>query len=330
MRSLLHPTSFARNHQAALSRALQFGFMAILLVAASGASCIRRRPIVDFQPPVEFQESPTSEQLAMVINRSQNIQRLESNAVSIVIPNEGQLSTNLAWQRQRSFRMQGSKLGLVGLDLGSNDAEFWMAVKSGPSPVLYYANHQDFDQQMMRQVLPVSPLWLVEAIGIVELDPQLVVAARMRADGFMELQTNVPSAVGNFQRTLVVHPVYGHTLQTFLRDPTGRLLASSTMSEHQHYPSIQYSLPRKVQIQLTPAGTPPLELTLFIGNYTINGLNPIDPSRFQMPDSRGYQFVDLIRLNQGDSNAVSLPGVQPAAPPPAVSYRGFEGNTLFR
>lgn len=295
----------------------------------------KRSSVSEFQPPIQFQEAPTVEQLANAINRSKAIQQLESNAVSIAIPNEGQLTTNLSWQRYRNFRVQGSKLGFVGLDLGSNDSHFWMAVKSGPAPTLFYASHQEFDQQntaqqASRQFLPVSPLWLVEAIGVVEFDPyQLVSAPRTRADGFIELDTAVPTAAGNFQRTIVVQPNYGYVTQSFLRDSTGRLLASSVMSEHQHYPSVQYSLPRKAQIQLVPSGTPPMDLTLYIGNYTVNSETPIDASRWQMPDTRGYQVVDLVRLNLQEQGAIQAPGVQ-SPTLPTVSYRGFETPSVLR
>lgn len=310
-------------------------FALVLIFFSTGATCLRRPSISEFQPPVQFQEAPSAEQLAEVINRSRGIQQLESNALSISIPNEGQMSTNLSWQRHRNFRVQGSKLGFVGLDLGSNDQSFWMALKSGPNPVLFYANHQEFEQQNLqqtasRQFLPVSPLWLVEAIGIVEFDPySLVSGPRTRADRLVELETAVPTAAGTYQRTLVVHPQYGYVTQTFLRDPTGRLLASSVMSDHQHFPSVQYSLPKKAQIQLLPAGAPPMDLTIYVGNYAINSEHTIDPSRFQMPDTRGYQVIDLVRLNQMDQGAVTLPGVQPPMVP-NVSYRGLDAPTLFR
>ncbi len=66
-----------------------------------------------------------------------------------------------------------------------------------------------------------------------------------------------------------------------------------------------------------------MDLTLYIGNYTVNSETPIDASRWQMPDTRGYQVVDLVRLNLQEQGAIQVPGVQ-APTFPTVSYRGFE------
>ncbi len=102
----------------------------------------------------------------------------------------------MVWERPRRFRMTGGVSRMTGteFDLGSNDELFWMATRHGPSPTLYYARHDEFAVQMDRQILPVSPEWLVEAMGIVELDPgTLLGTPRTGADGLVEIESTVAS-----------------------------------------------------------------------------------------------------------------------------------------
>jgi hypothetical protein len=179
-----------------------------------------------------------------------------------------------------------SRLTGTDFDLGSNDDLFWMATRHGPSPTLYFARHDQFESQMNRQVLPVSPDWLVEAMGIVELDPATVTETpNMRADGMLEVQSLINSQIGSYRRTLVVDPKYATVRQVILRDPSGRMLATSTLSNHQHYPALQVSLPHRVQVQLMPVGAEPLDLDVVISFYSLNdNQEPIhSDGQFQIP-----------------------------------------------
>lgn len=308
-----------------------------VLVCSSGATCIRRNNVSEFAPPVLFNAPPTIQQLADVLNRSREIRELQSNTVSIRMEGVPALQhSSLFWQRPKSFRLRAGVTSFTGtdFDLGSNDQVFWMAVRQGVTPDLFYASHEQFDQQLQRQELPVSPLWLVEALGIIELDPYaLAENPQMRADGLVEITTLVPLPAGTFVRTVVVDPKYGTVKQVMLRDPTRKLLASSQMSQHQYYSSVQYSLPHQVQIQLIPTGKPPLNMVIDIGHYMVNSTEGTDPTRYVMPDQRGYNAVDLIQLGRGSSYGAApmAPAYPPQnASPPAVSYRGFEAPTLFR
>jgi hypothetical protein len=304
--------------------------LAVLLVCASGATCIRRNNISEFQPPIVFQETPSVDQIAEFLNRSRNIQEIQSRAVTVRIPDVPGLSANLIWQRSRNFRVQGGLSKMLGtdFDIGSNDELFWMATRHGPSPTMFVAQHQEFDAQLNRQVLPVSPVWLVEALGILELDPSLVLREpQMRPDGTLEILSQVPTAGGMYQRTLVLDPQRGVSRQIILRDPTGRLLAQATQSNHYYYESVQYALPHQVNVQLIPVDGPPLELAFEVAYYAVNANEGNDASRFVLPDLEGYTVINLVQLNSGLDQAAQPQAYQPAEPqPPMVGYRGFENQ----
>ena len=78
-----------------------------------------------------FTTDPTRDQLAEVINRSRNVQSLQSNSVTVNVNHERTINTNLTWAREKRFRMTASVAGVAGVDIGSNDEEFWMAIRGG-------------------------------------------------------------------------------------------------------------------------------------------------------------------------------------------------------
>ncbi|MFN9348854.1 MAG: hypothetical protein ACK6DQ_19875, partial [Planctomycetota bacterium] len=199
------------------------------------------------------------------------------------------------------------------------------------------------ESQALRRILPVSPLWILEALGISELDPYKVMGTPMsRPDGMLEIATLAPSATGSYTRSLVIDPKYGFTRQVFLKDPTGRLVASASQSEHNFYSSVSMALPHKVLIQLIPAIDPPTEIDVTIGSYVINGLDATSNVGFDLPNQNGYEVINLVQFNQGLPQAVTPIQVAPpgpvAVPPPTAvpqqlpptAYRTvpWDGRTL--
>lgn len=307
--------------------------LAILLLTfvAGGATCLPRRSIREFQPVPLFTSPPTLDQLTEAINRSRNVQSLQSNSVTVNVNKERTINTNVAWAREKRFRMTASVAGMAGVDIGSNDEVFWMAIRGGLTKEMFFARHVEFDSQVARPVLPVSPVWLIQAMGICDINPyQIVQQPVRRADGLVELTTLEPSPIGNYARTLVVDDKYGFSRQVFLRDPTGRLVANAEQSKHEYYAAIQSSLPHNVKVQLIPEGSPIIELDISIASYVINSLDVDNQSQFTMPNTNGYQLTNLAQLSDGGPQAIQPQHVAPPQPNyPQVSYRGvaWDGMT---
>lgn len=287
-------------------------------IASSGAACISRRTIDEFAPPVVFDTVPSLPQLAEVVNRTDRIYALSSFPVTVRMEGVPPLSGSLEWKRERNFRMRGGLSRLTGtdFDVGSNDQIFWMASRHDARPTIYYAAHDRFAQQLNRQILPVSPLWIIEALGILTIDPDLVTATPQEGpDGLIRVVSNVPSPVGNYQRTLHVHPRSGIVTQVLLNDPQGNLLANAYLSDHQYYAAVQASLPHRSQIQLMPVGAEPLSLAVEIGFYRINEEANVDMATFQAPPAEGFTTIDIASLNLGLSSAVIQPEYQASERP---------------
>jgi hypothetical protein len=306
-----------------------------ILFTTTGATCLpKRRLASDFQPQPVFESPPTLEQLTEVLNRTRNVQSLQSNSVSVTLNNERAVNTNMTWAREKKFRMTASVAGIAGLDIGSNEEAFWLTVKNfATTPEIYIARHDEFESQADRRVFPVSPVWLVEALGVADLHPSTLVQQPVtRADGLIELTSAVPSPIGNYTRTLVVDPKYGTSRYVYLFDPTRRLVATAQQSKHQYYPSIQTSLPHQVKVQLIPVQDSPMELDISIGAYLVNGLAADNMTQFMMPETSSYRVIRLTQLNQGQSQQAIVPPV--VAPPgptyPQANYRGvpWDGRVM--
>ena len=241
--------------------------------------------------------------------------------MTVNVNKERTINTNITWAREKRFRMTASVAGVAGVDIGSNDEVFWMAIRGGLTKEMVYARHFEFESQIDRPVLPVSPVWLVQAMGVCELDISRLAKQHVtRADGLVELTTTEPSPIGNYERTLVVDPKYGFSRQVFLRDPSGRLVAIAQQSKQEYYSSVQTSLPHQVKVQLIPSGSPVLELDISIASYVVNGLSPGNMTQFEMPSTNGYT---LINLGQSGPQAVTPQQVAlPQPNNPQVSYRG--------
>src|SRR4029079_9282364 len=70
-----------------------------------------------------------------------------------------------------------AKTQLLGpeLDLGSNDELFWLWAARMPGSTVYFARHDQCASSGARQMLAVEPTWLIEALGLVEIDPASVI-----------------------------------------------------------------------------------------------------------------------------------------------------------
>lgn len=307
------------------SRYLELLAVALLTLIASGATCMPKRTVPEFQPQPMFSATPSAEQVIEVLNRSRNITSLQSNFVTVNPNKMRNLDATMVWQRERRFRMSGGVSRMLGnnFEVGSNEEWFWMSVNAGMSPQLFVARHDEFEAQPNRRILPVSPLWIIEAMGVISVDPQQLMGAPVnRPDGLMEMSTMVASPTGTYTRTLVVDPKYAYTKQLLLRDPSGRVVAVANQLDHEYYPSVAMSLPHRVVIQLTPAIDPPTEIDITIGKYAVNSLDPNQATGYELPNPAGYQVINLSQYNQGMPQAVTPVQVTPPNVQPSTAYRG--------
>lgn len=294
---------------------------------AGGATCYRGKAVNDFTPPPEiFEGTPTREELAAAVNRTDRIEKLQSNSASIKVlsmPALPSLRANLALERPRRIRMRASLPVVMGsgMDLGSNEELFWMKIPEGMGTSLYFARHDAYQQHLQRAILPVDPTWLVDALGMARIDIQQIEEGPIvRGDGKLELKLAQPMADGIYRRVMVIDGRQGVITELLLYGPDGRLLANATCDDFRYFEQTQCSLPHDVQLRLTPNGGEPLALKIEVGSYSVNQLLSDDPRLFAMPQDGNERPIDLTTLGP--------PPLAAASPTPTVAPPRIDMNNL--
>lgn len=282
----------------------------LCLFVCGGATCSRQPATNLFPPPPPvFQAEPSLDELTEIMNRTGAIRQLSTNSASVEVlsmPDLPRLGATLNLERDKNFRLRASlPIIFAGIDMGSNPESFWFEVPEGVSKTLYYARHEQYQRQLSRAILPVDPSWMMDALGLVQLDPRTVVAGPItRTDGRLEVRNTISMADGIYQRVCILDPKAGFVTDQFLYSPSGNLIAKSHASNHSFYAEYQCSIPHQVEIHLIPAVGPELAMKIEIGSYAVNQLLSGDPNLFSMPTS-APQRIDLSTL----SNASGSPSL---------------------
>jgi hypothetical protein len=275
---------------------------------------MRKRPTLEPTPIVFAQPPATFEQIAFAVNsNSQRVQTLQSRDAKLRIRGLPGITVDMVYEQPRRFRFRAGT-GLTGqeLDLGSNDELFWFWAKQNPQPAIYFARHDAFAASPNRTLVPVEPLWVVDAIGLPQFDPRHVHEGPLdKGNGVLEIRTRIPSPDGELTKLTTVNSRFAWVLGQQMFDARGRLLASSQTFDHEYYPHAQVALPRRVAIELPPAE---LSFQIETSGYLIN--QPLVDSQpiFSLPTDQlpNYPVVDL------NDPRYSLPVVNPANNPYAV------------
>jgi hypothetical protein len=246
-------------------------------------------------PPIAFSALPSpAEAVAAVNANTQRVQSLQSQGASISIPGAPSIGAEIAVERPRGLRLR-AKTQLTGpeLDLGSNDELFWLWAARMPQPAVYFARHDQFVTSRAREMLAIEPAWLIEALGLVEIDPASVIEGPF-ADGGdrIRLRTTLASAGVPYTRLLLLHHRFAWVLEQHIYDERGQLIASARNSGHEYHTIDGVSLPKRIEVQV-PQGM--LRLQLDIDRWAINQPSADGPELFELPRAAlaSYPFIDM-------------------------------------
>jgi len=286
------------------------------LFALSGASCPQMVRQYTNPLPRVLPAAPTLEQVIDVVNRnSSQIQSFSTNRASISGAGFPTLTASVAFQRARRFRLQAGTGFGPELDLGSNDDLFWFWVKRTQPPAIYYCRHDQFATSQARQITPFEPQWLIEALGVVEIDGGLPNSIKYLPNDRVQIDTIRNTPQGAVAKVTIIDGSQGWVLEQHVYDVRGRLVARSIASGHRRDPMTNLVMPTLVQIDSPQAQ---LSMRIDLGNVEINRLSGDRPALWSMPSIPGTPLVDM-----GDPN-FHFPGPPPAttattrrSPPPA-------------
>ena len=251
------------------------------------------------QAPSVLQATPTAKDIALAISQnSQRVEQLESHA-RVSVQSMPAITGKLAFERPRRLRLQAKLLGVAGpgVDVGSNDEQFWIWLQTsmaGQAPLFLHANHQEFAATLSQQRTPIKPEWLIDAMGLIQIDPQAQLEGPIvRADKTWEIRLRTWTESGWLTRVLVVDQQKAWVLEQQWYDANNRVLAIAKASDFAFYPGPDVSMPRRVELTVGPRTPDQLTLTLQMADHRINQLSG-DPSQlWAMPQPNGVQTLDI-------------------------------------
>ena len=312
-----------------------------------------------FQPPgpaapVVLQDATTAPQIVSAINaNTARVRSYYTNNARFTVPGMAgipMLRGTIALERPMNFRLTaGAAIGGDQVDLGSNDEMFWFWVKQNSPPALYFCRHDQFASSGARQVLPVDPTWVGDALGLVQLNPDIPYQGPVaRPDGTLELRSAISTPTGPMTRVLVIDAERAWVMEQHLYEVNGGPpVASAIAEDFRYYENSQVSLPRRVTIRV-PASQ--LALTIDVGAVAINQAIPGRAMMFSPPAlNDSYPKVDLGSTAAGvafDPRSVPTPSVVPvvesapvgmpqspapntATPPTSVARASYQLPTAY-
>ena len=273
-----------------------------LTVGSTGLTGCRAafRPWVRSEPvPIVFQQPPSLPELIQVVNANTDaVRQLQTPSAYLRLNGMTSLQADIAVDRPRRFRLRGALSSLTGkeVDIGSNNDVFWMWVKRQRPRAMYFARHNEFDRSSIAQSIPVRPNWLVEAMGLVQLDPNGRHEGPTAAGpNRIKVRSWIPGPQGQLVRDMIIHEKAGWILEQHVYDSAGNLIASVKAKDHRSYKEHGATLPHKLDIQLTMAQFGNVAFQLQIDRYTINYLMGEEEFLWKMPEYKGFPLVDLSR-----------------------------------
>ncbi|MEX0717489.1 MAG: hypothetical protein WD066_12930 [Planctomycetaceae bacterium] len=201
------------------------------------------------------------------------------------------LDAKIAVESPQRFRLVASSFAGNEADFGSNDERFWFWMRRGEAKNVFTVGHDDFQRLGPRLQIPFQPDWLMEVLGIAQLDageyrmshddPQRRMA-RLTADRLTPDGRTV-------QRSIVIDTKTGVIVEHSLYDGGGKLMARALLSGHQVHQPSGATMPQQVQLEWPLAG---IEMTLALGKVEVNPPN-LSERTWEIPTIPDSPAMDL-------------------------------------
>jgi hypothetical protein len=296
------------------SFALSVGLLLLTLFAASGASC--NQWVRSYTQPRVLPESATLDQVVTLVNDNANrVQSLQSTQASLSLPNAPTLRASVALAPPRRLRLRADA-SFTGpeLDLGSNDELFWLWVKRNPQPATFVCRHDQFALSNAKQIMPVEPESLIEAVGLPRLDPNDQLEGPFPEHGDrVQIRSHKSTAAGQTTQITVIDLWEGTVVEQDIYSPQGQLLAVTRTSRFKRDPISGAALPRSIDVQWPTAQ---LSFHLDVTDWMVNSIAADNMTWWTKPEYPGYPNVDLadpsLRFTMPGSGMPA--GMVPAGP----------------
>lgn len=255
----------------------------------------RRKP--DPLPRALTSEASLNEIMHHLNDQRSRVMGWQSTNVRIKARGEGviapKLDAKLSVESPRNLRLMADSLRGLEVDFGSNDARFWYWMRAAKPKYLLTGSHTALESYR-NNPLPFPPSWLMEALGVIPIDPSGVQMLRDPATpDHVRLISSYQLQGRAVQRIMLVDLALGEIVEHALYDDQDQLIASATLGDFRSVARTAV-LPHRIDLQLPTSGQ---ELELTIGSIDVNPA--LSDSTWQMTQYPNYEIVDLDQQLRG-------------------------------
>jgi len=251
-------------------------------------------------PPEAFTETPTLDDVIYVVNaNTDRVQQLQTeNATLRVIDADfpiPPLRASMAYEQPRNFRLRAQLSQFTGseLDMGSNDELFWFWAQRNEQPGVYYARHDEFATSPARNMVPIAPNHLTDAMGLIRLEANQRHSDPTLREDLLEIRSQIPSPRGDMTRVLLLDAKYGWMVEQHYYDANGQLLLSARASQHRYYPDDAITMPHHVEVRILPGQPSQLAFDVDVNRFVFNRLTGDPNELWALPEFEGHPSVDI-------------------------------------
>jgi hypothetical protein len=275
------------------SRYLLLALLLAMLAGQSGCAWLQRTFAHREPPPLVLPPGAGLEQVIAAVNRNNSqIQSLYSSSATLSSPGYPTLRAHFAYQRPCFFRLR-AETSITGpeVDLGSNAQLFWFWIKRNQPPAIYFCRHDQYATSQARQMIPIQPNWLVEALGTLEIDPNLRHSGPYRDKGNrVSIRTTLDTPDGPNMKITVIDAVSAWVLEQQIYDANGKLRARSVAEDYRRDPRTGLYVPTAVRVEC-PAVQ--FSMRIDLGDVQVNQPLVDAGELWTLPTMPGYQAIDL-------------------------------------
>ncbi|RMG40458.1 MAG: hypothetical protein D6725_03370 [Planctomycetota bacterium] len=184
------------------------------------------------------------------------VQAWRCRGASIRVRQAGQppvlLSAQIAVARPRRLRLVASLLGRDEVDIGSNDREFWCWIRRNDPPMVLTGLH---DSPARAAAIPFEPEWLMQALGVLPLDPTEYRLEHSDEQRYVFLVDDRATLAGvPVYRVMTVDLFSGVIVAHTVYDRQGRVLLRARLTDFRTDERTGVPLPHRVALEWPPAG----------------------------------------------------------------------------
>jgi hypothetical protein len=227
------------------------------------------------------------------------------------------LSAQVAVERDKNFRLRARSPFGDEADFGSNQERFWFWMRRNKPPYVFTAQHADMNAVGQRLQIPFHPAWIMEALGVVPLDPKSITLQQpgLEPNTMLLVSEEISPAQAVLRRELVVDTRLGVILAHRLYDASGQRLAEARLSMHRPQPS-GIIMPHVIELNWPRHQ---MAMTMELKNIEVNPSH-LPEQTWLLPEIPGSPAFDMGRR---------LEHVENPGPHDPAGERTTRGNTYL-